>query len=54
MVANSKLSGDFWLETEEPVGVSEISELLGVEVTTDVGKSKYLLTLNANSWACRI
>ena len=34
MVANSKLSGDFWLETEEPVVVSEISELLGVEVTT--------------------
>ena len=34
MVANSKLSGDFWLETEEPVGVSAISELLGVEVTT--------------------
>ena len=34
MVANSKLSGDSWLETEEPVGVSEISELLGVEVTT--------------------
>lgn len=34
MVANSKLSGDSWLSTEEPVGVSEISELLGVEVTT--------------------
>ena len=34
MVANSKLSGDSWFPKEEPVGVSEISELLGVEVTT--------------------
>ena len=34
MVANSKLSGDIWSPIDEPVGVNEISELLGVEVTT--------------------
>ena len=34
MVANSKLSGDIWSADTDPIGVSEIAELLGVEVTT--------------------